>query len=1010
VARPVLASKGTASIVTTNAPAPTYPASVVANDIVILEVVKYDGTATATIGTPAGFTLITSQILLDSAFTQVGLVSWFYRRATGALSGTVTVTCTGGTGNATIALGQMYRVTGCATTGNPFDNFIGNHNGVVTGSEAVKWSAFKEYHSAEQLPILLAAGAGAGLTQPPATPTGVTATTAADSTTTGADAFVLAYTQTTPADGTNGPFTSATSRASWATLAINFISASYVHSAISGTDANGTTTEASSIGLVGKDDYTSAATFNATNPGGNSVTGASSSSNLDNTRVNDGALATINLSVGGDAAFLHQISHRDTNNGGTDTPLPAGAIVTSVDVRVVFTSALSGVNWTVILSAPPGGTGIDSNPQSLTDPHDTTTQDQTILNIDSGLTNTTIQDFAGGNWTALVEIDISNTSGFSRSATIDYVQVIVHYSLVTANSVESGSVTVGGGSTPKSGSDSNGTATETGSPVGVHASADVNGTVTETGSPVGVHAATDTGGDSENGLVTVPIAGADTNGATTEATVEHGAYTQTDTNGTTTEAVISTGVYSVTDANGVTTEITITGLVATDANGVTTEASIEHGAYTQSDANGATTESATETYLTTATDVNGVTSEITVEVAVESGSDANGATTENSNVTVPISGTDTNSTTTENTTLGVLPSADTDTESEASTLKAAYTQADAGTDNENSIETAAYTVSDADATPTEVSTLKVALTFTDFNSSGENATLGAVLPVSDASTLVGEVGVLAVVYTLVDSNTETEAFVVKAVIAVSEINSTSTDAGSVTGNGTTSVSGTDAGTSSATASLTAAENSGDSGASTDTPALAARFFVPEAPSATESYLLGLGVSEAGSGADSGVESVLWLLSDAATGSMTAVMAARITALDFGAGIETSSMTAVLVAALDSGIGSQNGLISLTDGDFGFGFDDVPNVTLFLGVDFGTGSDSSRITKWPYFPDTPPEIIVATELESAVLVGVGLPAADLVATESETPVVEISQPRKPSITRVGTDQPRIERTR
>jgi hypothetical protein len=107
---PAFASAGAAAEALGTSIDVPYPVGTSANDLLLLLVVTRD---TSDVATPAGFTE-------GGARTQnAGLrAEWFWRRATGSESGTLSVTKTSGSA---LLLGRMYRFTGVAASGVPFE-------------------------------------------------------------------------------------------------------------------------------------------------------------------------------------------------------------------------------------------------------------------------------------------------------------------------------------------------------------------------------------------------------------------------------------------------------------------------------------------------------------------------------------------------------------------------------------------------------------------------------------------------------------------------------------------------------------------------------------------------------------------------------------------------------------------------------------------------------------------------------------------------------------------------
>ncbi len=106
---PVFGSAGTAAAALASTLNVPYPAGVGANDALILLVLTKD---TVDISTPPGFTE-------GGARNQGSLrAEWFWKRASGSESGTLTVTKASG---ANLFFGRMYRFTGVTTSGSPHE-------------------------------------------------------------------------------------------------------------------------------------------------------------------------------------------------------------------------------------------------------------------------------------------------------------------------------------------------------------------------------------------------------------------------------------------------------------------------------------------------------------------------------------------------------------------------------------------------------------------------------------------------------------------------------------------------------------------------------------------------------------------------------------------------------------------------------------------------------------------------------------------------------------------------
>jgi hypothetical protein len=130
MAAPVVQSKGTAAAVATGTTvSPTRPASISANDIEILWVNSYTGGGAnnTTFTDPSGWTRITATAYVNQFFANNGMMGLWWRRAAGGESGTVSVVRGGQTTH--LYHGQLFLISGCVTTGNPYDAFT-----VFTGS------------------------------------------------------------------------------------------------------------------------------------------------------------------------------------------------------------------------------------------------------------------------------------------------------------------------------------------------------------------------------------------------------------------------------------------------------------------------------------------------------------------------------------------------------------------------------------------------------------------------------------------------------------------------------------------------------------------------------------------------------------------------------------------------------------------------------------------------------------------------------------------------------------
>lgn len=101
---------------------PTLPAGIVADEVVIVCALSHNPNGpTTALGWPAGYTEIFQDDVFDSGGTKLGRAGAAWHRATGAESGTINVTRDGDTGTDTLFPCMVWRVTGCKTTGNPYD-------------------------------------------------------------------------------------------------------------------------------------------------------------------------------------------------------------------------------------------------------------------------------------------------------------------------------------------------------------------------------------------------------------------------------------------------------------------------------------------------------------------------------------------------------------------------------------------------------------------------------------------------------------------------------------------------------------------------------------------------------------------------------------------------------------------------------------------------------------------------------------------------------------------------
>lgn len=116
---PTFQSKGTAGVATATPVSPTYPASIAANNLLILAVCIAHSTSTPTVTAPSGYTLI-NEVALGSGADRHSL-HILYKIADGTETGALAVTIGGLAGANVVALAQIYRVSG-ANAGTPYES------------------------------------------------------------------------------------------------------------------------------------------------------------------------------------------------------------------------------------------------------------------------------------------------------------------------------------------------------------------------------------------------------------------------------------------------------------------------------------------------------------------------------------------------------------------------------------------------------------------------------------------------------------------------------------------------------------------------------------------------------------------------------------------------------------------------------------------------------------------------------------------------------------------------
>jgi Putative Ig domain len=112
----------------------TLPADIQANDILLMPVfVANTSGGTVTINTPSGWTAVSAQVTLVGGED----LKFFWKRAAGGESGTVTVTSSGGLGGAlSFTKGEICSYRNCIATGTPFEAVGEAHNSAGTANTA----------------------------------------------------------------------------------------------------------------------------------------------------------------------------------------------------------------------------------------------------------------------------------------------------------------------------------------------------------------------------------------------------------------------------------------------------------------------------------------------------------------------------------------------------------------------------------------------------------------------------------------------------------------------------------------------------------------------------------------------------------------------------------------------------------------------------------------------------------------------------------------------------------
>lgn len=183
MAAPVIVSKGTQNNGTgTSLSGATLPASIAANDIIFNLCISHQPNGIGAISiTPAGWTEAAQGSYLNASSVAIGRASLHWKRMAGGETGQIAMTRTGDTGIDGVFMAQCYRVTGCETTGDPFDQcvFRGGPQSTTVTYNAVTVSGSERTLAAFSV---MASNTSVGV------PTGYIEGLASDGTTTGTDA------------------------------------------------------------------------------------------------------------------------------------------------------------------------------------------------------------------------------------------------------------------------------------------------------------------------------------------------------------------------------------------------------------------------------------------------------------------------------------------------------------------------------------------------------------------------------------------------------------------------------------------------------------------------------------------------------------------------------------------------------------------------------------------------------------------------------------------------------
>lgn len=143
-----------------------------ANDLLFLLVNSYTGGGTndTTFSDPSGWTRITATAYVNQFFSNNGMVGLWWKRAAGTEGGTTVSVVRGGT-TTEVFQGQVYRVSGAETVGNPWDDV--QVNNTAGGTVTVGWLSTTVLAPERTMLALVVNTANANLTSMTATYTSV---------------------------------------------------------------------------------------------------------------------------------------------------------------------------------------------------------------------------------------------------------------------------------------------------------------------------------------------------------------------------------------------------------------------------------------------------------------------------------------------------------------------------------------------------------------------------------------------------------------------------------------------------------------------------------------------------------------------------------------------------------------------------------------------------------------------------------------------------------------------